>query len=463
MSRYCRNTLSLLILLLFSTLSLSWSQESKPRHAPNALPGVEPEMLTPEYWIALNDDAAKIIMSPDEIKQFNKQVRSKEGGNSRYEGPLRNPVLPLDLPDTLPSSILAKWLASNQEKLMMPDDMWGSRDFYDGRNTIYNDDMKQAIVDKMNMEGIPNVINRRFGIIIKHANVRQYPTHVPGYHDTETELDRYQITDLCIGNPVAILHQSHDGDFLYVESPIARGWVGTGDVAIDSRESIRDLTDTSKLLMATGNKVPVYGDPAFKNFALYCFMSATLPLISKDGTGYTVKLPYRKPDGSLGIANGYIKPNADVNTGHLPYSKSSIITQMFKLLNTPYGWHGQDNKRDCAGTLRIVFRCCGIVTGRYLGIASIHRTLFEPDMEIDDKMAAVAKIEPVITIASDPGHVTLYLGQAHNGMLYFMHQGGWGYKDENGDHLYVNRVSINAANHSWYNIKSPITFTTIKN
>ena len=78
-------------------------------------------------------------------------------------------------------------------------------------------------------------------------------------------------------------------------------------------------------------------------------------------------------------------------------------------------------------------------------------------------MAEVAKIEPVITSASSPGHVALYLGKGHNGMLYFMHQGGWGYKDENGDHLIVNRVSINAVTHSWFHIKTPNVFTTMKN
>ena len=78
-------------------------------------------------------------------------------------------------------------------------------------------------------------------------------------------------------------------------------------------------------------------------------------------------------------------------------------------------------------------------------------------------MAAAADIEPIITTAGGPGHITLFLGKAHNGMLYFMHQGGWGYKDDNGDNLIVNRVSINAANHSWYHIDKPNVFTTMKN
>ena len=147
MSRFCRNTYFLIVLMLTVTTSLSWAQESKPRHAPNALPDVEPEMLTPGYWIALNEDAENIIMTSDEIERFNEQLRNKKGGNVRNEGPLRNPVLPLELPDTLPGSTLTSWLSSNRDKLFSPEDMWGSRDFYDGRNAIYNDTMKQDLAD----------------------------------------------------------------------------------------------------------------------------------------------------------------------------------------------------------------------------------------------------------------------------------------------------------------------------
>ena len=192
-------------------------------------------------------------------------------------------------------------------------------------------------------------------------------------------------------------------------------------------------------------------------------MSATAPLVSNDKDMYIVEMPLRKSDGSLGIVNGYVKPDADVHIGYLPYTKRSIINQMFKLLNTPYGWHGQDNKRDCVGTLRVVFRCCGLITGRHMSAASTHRVEFDSSLSIQDKTAEVSKIEPVITTASGPGHIVLYLGKARNGKLYFMHQGGWGYKDEDGRNLIVNRVSINVATHSWYSIEKPNVFTTLKN
>ena len=214
--------------------------------------------------------------------------------------------------------------------------------------------------------------------------------------------------------------------------------------------------------MAAGHRVPVYGDPSFSNFSRYFYFSATLPLVRQAGFGYVVQMPYRRTDGSLGIANGYIKPDADVHTGYLPYTKRNVLTQIFKLLNTPYGWCGQDNKRDCVGVQRVLFRCFGIVTGRYIRDASNNQVLVDSKLSTEEKLAKVAEIEPVITVASAPGHVVLYLGEGRNGMLYFMHQGGWGYKDENGDHLIVNRVSINAAIHKWYHIDTPNRYTIMR-
>jgi len=442
---------------------------------------VDPEMLTPEYWIALHEDADKVIMTPDEIARFNEHVRNKkvvfrdyygkpDPLDSKYsitlEGPLMNPILPLDLPGSFSGNTLRSRLSGNIEALFKPPALWRSRDFFDGRNAIYNDSMKQELVEKINMDSIPDTITRRFGIVVNHANLRYYPTEVPGYHDTEHEVDRFQGGALLIGMPVAILHESVDGDFLYVETPVSYGWVLARDIAIAQRQQIRVLTDDPNSLVAAGDKIPVYGDPSFGNFSRYFYFSAAMPLVNHDGNGYVVKMPYRMTDGSLGVTNGYVKPDADVHIGYFPYTKRNILTQIFKLLNTPYGWEDQDDKRDCCGTMWVLLRCFGIVTGRlpnFILKASDHQHYINPNLSAEEKMAEVEKLKPVITMAGNSGHIVLYLGKARNGMLYFMHQAGWGYKDENGDHLIANRVSINAATHSWYHIDKPNVFTTMKN
>jgi hypothetical protein len=450
-----------IVLVLGISISPVVAETTQSMHAPAALPGVEPEMLTPEYWIALQEKPEAVIMTPAGIDAFNAANRNKPVNSVRYEGPLANPILPLELPDTVSGETLRVRLTSNIDKLFHPDNLYGSREYYDGRNTSYNDEMKRELVEDINLEAVPALITRRFGVIVNHTSVRQYPTSVPGYGDTQVELDRFQITDLCIGNPVAILHRSLDGDFLFVESPIALGWIETGDIAVAERETIRGIATDDAFLMATGHKVPVYGDPSYQHYVRYMYFSATMPILSHNSTGYTVNMPQRASDGSLELARGYIKPDADVNIGYLPYTRKNVLTQFFKLLGKPYGWHGQNDKSDCAGTIRVVFRCSGIVTGRSIGAASDNRVTIDKDLSTEEKRAKIGRIEPVITAASDPGHVVLFLGKAHNGKLYFMHQCGWGY-DENDTHFYVNRVTINSEDHSLYPLNQPRVFTTMK-
>ncbi|MHB9030698.1 MAG: hypothetical protein ACYC9O_18175, partial [Candidatus Latescibacterota bacterium] len=224
---------------------------------------------------------------------------------------------------------------------------------------------------------------------------------------------------------------------------------------------VRKFTESRNFLLGCADKVSVFGDPGFRNFARYLYMSETMPLVKKDAKGYVVQMGYRKPDGSLGAANGYLKPDADVHQGWMPYTRRTALTQMFKLLNTPYGWHGQDNKRDCVGTLRVMFRCAGIETGRNITMASENRIPVDSKLSVAEKIAKVAAIEPAITVVSNPGHTALLLGKARNGRLYFMHQGGWGY-DESDQHYFVNRVSINDVEHKWFHINQPNLYTVMK-
>lgn len=465
------------IVLVFLACAAAWAaDEPKPMHAPNALPGVEPEMLTPEYWISLQPDADTVIMTPADIDRFNEKNRTRpvvldqqfgrqnplDGGLIGYtdlvrRGSYMHMVKPLELADTLPGDSLKVWFGHLKEWL-------NSRDFFDGRNAVYSETMKQDLVRDMNESAIPATIARRWGIVVNHTMVKYFPTEVPGYGDTKYEMDIFQNTSLLSGNAVTVLHVSRDGDFYYIESHLARGWVSAENIAFGSKSEVRKLTGEKNFLMATAHRVPVYGDPGFSQFARFLYFSATMPLNKKSAKGYELRMPYRRQDGSIGIAKGYVRPDADVHVGYLPYTKRNAITQMFKLLNQPYGWIDQDNKRACSGTIRVLLLSFGIQAGAYPSFilpASDHVVYFDSKMDVAAKTAAVEKLEPVITMAGNAGHIVMLLGKARNGKLYFMHQAGWGY-EENGQYYTVNRTTLNAADHKWYHISSPNVFTTFR-
>jgi len=137
---------------------------------------------------------------------------------------------------------------------------------------------------------------------------------------------------------------------------------------------------------------------------------------------------------------------------------------MFRLYGTPYGWHGREGMRNCSGTIRVVMRCFGIVTGKSTSIilnSADRQVRIDPNLSREEKMKIVSQIEPVVTVAGNSGHIVMLLGKGKNGMLYFIHEAGWDYTD--GDQVYmVRRTTINAADHKFYSIDAPNVFTTMK-
>jgi hypothetical protein len=468
-------TLALLVLCL-SVSAVVFAQDKekpKPLHAPLVLPGVDPEMRNPEYWISTYDDAEDIVMTPEDIEEFNAKVRTKKIlfkdrfgkrdpllGNYKDKhniGLFMHPILPLELPETTSSDSLDTWLEENTEYLY-------SRDFYDSRNATWSEQMKQELIDNMNLDAVPDVIERRFGVIVKRADMRLYPTSAAGFSETLWELDFFQTTAVYITNPVAILHESADGAFYYVQTPIARGWMSVDTIAIASKKKVRKIVEDKNFLMASEDRISIFADPSFKTFIQYYYFSSTLPLIKQTDKANIVKLPYRKLDGTLGTTKGYIKPDVDVHAGYYPFSKANVIRQMFKLIDAPYGWGDQFNKRDCSGTQRVVQKCFGITTGRwpnFVLLASDHRLYLDQRKSEEEKIDIVSKLEGGITWTGSSGHLVYYLGKAKNGKIYFMHQGGWGY-DEGDQHYFVNRLAINEAHHDFYTINRPTVFTTFR-
>jgi hypothetical protein len=437
-------------------------------------------MLDPAYWVALQEKPDEVVMTPKDIARFNASIRTrtatfkdfygkpdplKEGYEvAEREGLFINPILPLDQPAVQNDGSLKKWLENLRDMLYNPVALYGSTDFYDHRNALWDEKMKDALAPKLNIGGIPSTITREYGVIIRQAEMRLYPTNVPAFSTADGRLDRFALTDLCAGNPVCVLHESRDGDYLFVESPIAQGWVKAEDIALGSRNEIRALTEGDTFILARANRVPVYGDPGCKRFDRWLYCSARLPLEGKTAAGYTITLPVRKPNGSLALERGYLKPDADVSVGYLPYTKRNVIEQMFRLYGTPYGWHGREGMRDCSGTIRALMRCFGIVTGKNPAItlnSTDRQVRIDPQLSREEKMKIVAQIEPVITVAGNWGHIVLYLGKAKNGMLYFIHEAGWDYT-EDGQVYMVRRTTLNAVDHKFYSIDAPNVFTTMK-
>ena len=448
-------TMMFLLLASASIAQRRPQQEADWDNAPKVVPRTTEEMQTPEFWInRIDGDPDKVVMTPDQIRTMNARNRSnpkpiKDINGDDYNidrvvrshdriGELFAVENPLNIKTFSGDSLRAR-LETVKDNLIR-------RNFYDRRQMHYDDDMKQELVDRMNMNNIPNVITPMYGITVKHTLNRIYPTEMPGFGQAQSWLDGFNSASIDVAAPVAILHTSSDGEWCYVRGEISFGWVLAEDLAVAPVKQIADYLAGKDIIVATGYKVPIFSDANFKTYLTTLFIGSNCQLARRTSSGFQVKVPYRAANGSLMIVDGWIKPDAKVSVGYQPFTQRNIINTMFNMLYRPYGWADSNHEFDCCGTVRVVLRTFGIKTGRWTSyeLHSTDNVIAFPRNTDSAKKYELLKGHPGgITLVGNAGHICTYLGEV-DGNHYVIHQGGYSYKGDDKTY-HFRRMNVNDA------------------
>lgn len=427
----------------------------QPQTAPKIVPRTTAEMQTPDFWISrIKGDPDRVIMTPAQIGELNRKnrergtnftdvygnpysidrvIESRERIGIMYhvEDPLAYTTFPAD---------------SLRFRIERQNDWFRKRTLYDRRNMAYDEDMKRDLIDMTDVGSIPDgSVMCSHGIIVKHTLGRVMPSSLKANGDPGGWIDEFQSGMVDYGQPVAILHMSKDRDWYYVRSEISFVWVPAAHVALGTTGEIGDYVNSKNFIVATCHKVPIYTDKNFRVYVEDFYMGAKVKLLEKTPTGYRVSFPYRKPDGSFGTADGWVRPDARVSVDYRPFTQRNVINTIFTLLYRPYGWADSYNERDCCGMVRVVLRTFGIYTGRWTSHelhASDHVVMFPRKTPNEEKYKYLEGCEGGLCLVGDGGHISMYLGKV-DGRHYVIHQSGYSYTDENGTRMNVNRVNVN--------------------
>lgn len=445
--------------LLAMSLAFSVSAQNRGRgdednwdNAPKVVPNTTEEMQHAEFWINRLDNPDKVVMTKAQIEKMNKRNQSlppkiKDINGDDYDidrviqsklsiGLQYNVEQPLKI-TSFPGDSLRAMMGYHKELLT-------GRTKYDVRQMKYDEDEINRLIGLMNEDAIPLTVTPRYGILVKHTLNRAVPTMKPGYGRPQSWLDNFQSTALDLGSPVAILHTSPDGDWFYVRSEIAFGWIIAENVAIGSAKDIADYLNTDKVVVSLDYNVPIYGDSSCKNFYNYLMIGANVRLDSETSNTYKVIMPIRKPDGTFATAPAWVKKDAKMSNGYQPFTQRNIISTMFNLLYRPYGWADSYDEFDCCGLIRVVLRTFGIKTGRWTSY-ELHATdnvvAFPRKTPNEEKYAVLKECEPGICLVGSAGHINMYLGEV-NGSYYVIHQGGYSYKVDDTTY-HFRRVNVN--------------------
>jgi cell wall-associated NlpC family hydrolase len=278
--------------------------------------------------------------------------------------------------------------------------------------------------------------------------MRAWPTKDVVFKTQETfDLDRFQENGLFPADAVAVLHESTDGQWYFVQSYNYAAWVLQDRIVIGDREPILQYRDARSFLIVAGDKVTTNFNPKTEAISeLQLDMGVRLPLLDPAGiersidgqspkSSHPVLLPVRNERGKLAFRTVLIARNQDVRVGYMPFTRRNILHQSYKFLGERYGWGHSYNARDCSGLVMEVYKTFGILLPRNSAQQRTspigNNTYFSTSDSAEEKLKILAACD-VGDLLYCPGHVMLYLGHV-DGEPYVIHSlFGAGWADEDG-------------------------------
>ncbi len=306
--------------------------------------------------------------------------------------------------------------------------------------------------DNMNLEELRQSIKVEYGIIVKRAKAKTFPTCDRVFKEPKTyELDRFMETAVYIGEPCAIYSTSRDGKWYFCKTYNCRGWIHGDNIAIGEKKDIEDFCKNDNFIVVTGRKVSLGFNPLMETLSGESIdMGVKLPIEKEwerndtvydmytEGN-YIVKYPLRDRHGKLKFTNVLIPYGEDVHEGYLKCTRGNMLRQVFKFQGERYGWGGEFDGRDCSSMIVDIFRCFGINfprnTGEQLRKSPGKTILFDENKGSHEKIKVLENLKPGELIYLN-GHVAMFIGK-YKDKIYIIHDVIGVHVEDEGELVYL--------------------------
>lgn len=378
---------------------------------------------TSEYWLHQSEAENTVMMTGDEISDYNKMLREKIG----KEASLYNLD---DLKNGIEKAQLQTWLESSELPSEGP--------YYSGGRQLLDDDWRK-IEKNMNLQNIPEHAKVRWSVCTERSSIRTFPAADAVTADPDDRYDDiFQETAILLNEPAVVLHTSADGKFYYICIRNYRGWVAADAMGLcEDYEAWKRAGDKESFLVVTGSRITLSEDPYEPSVSgRELTMGTKFSLAKEPGTiksvrnrvsydNYIINFPVRNEDGMLSYQEALVPVSSDVHVGYLEYTQAAILNQAFKMLGEVYGWGGMADARDCSSLVMELYQCFGFEIPRNgSGIAMIPGAdnVDLTSMTVKEKEKAL-KDAACGSVLYFPGHIMIYLGEA-DGNFYCLSASG---------------------------------------
>lgn len=403
-----------------------------------AVPGLGAAQLEAAFWIDR-------LQAPDEVLLDSAQIAAQNAALYARDASMHDLRA---LPATLPAAQVRSWITA----LAPP----STRVLYDGHGQRVSGSTLDALRAQCNLAALASDPPVRFGLIVRRADLRALPADGRMSSTVaDADIDRLQETAEYPGTPVAIVHATADGQWLFVVTPRYAAWTRTQNVARGSRRQVLDYAVRTPYRVVTGAVVTTVASPEAPPLSqLALGMGTRVPeLAVAPGTvvngqaaygAHAVLLPVRNADGTLALRAALIRASDDTTRGYLPLTARNVLAQAFKLLGERYGWGGDHGGRDCSSFVADVYRTMGVDmprnTSRQADSPALATRRFDARVTASARSQALSRL-----VAGDlvfvPGHVMLALGQWHGQSWVINDVAGMTYRRGDGT---LARVKLNA-------------------
>ncbi len=288
-----------------------------------------------------------------------------------------------DFPVVIEGRQIREWIEESQ----FP----AGRLFWENRE-FRKEDLERLIANT-NIEDIREIVQVKFGWTLRRTNMRMYPSNTT-IHKGNQRIDYNQYTLLEPFTPLAILHTSKDGEWLYVHAPFMRGWVRKRDVFISNRNTLLEILQKPFLVVAKG-RVEVGG--------IVFGLGSKIPYERKRDNRYMLILPNLK--------TMWIEKGDGLEEGYLNFDQRRIKEILESLVGVPYDWGGKEGRWDCSSLVQSLYALFGLELPRNSAQQEkIGRVVANSFSSYEEFKILLSSLPPFRTLIFMKGHVMIYGG-----------------------------------------------------
>ena len=311
------------------------------------------------------------------------------------------------------------------------DASWGvrvygkSKSLYGVNRRVLSSEFLAKFVENANFDRYNSV--KREAITVKNTSLRVLPTDKPLFRSFDKAGEGYpfdynQVSLLFVNHPLFISHFSKDRAWAFVETPFARGWVKSRDIAFVDKHFIEKFQNAEFATVVKDN-IPIYNLKG--HFLFYAKVATSFPLFSETPNYYLVYTANR--DDDLNAILRVVRLDKKISAKKpIRLNRENIAKISKEFLGEKYGWGGSFMNRDCSAMIRDFFAPFGFWLPRNSKVQAHYSNYVDlSKMDSEEKERYIIEhAKPFETTLYMRGHIMLYIGYIDN-RVYAMHN-MWG-------------------------------------